>query len=94
MITGYWSAVLTVFCNRLELEDVAKGFDICGKAFRHECLGFLIVVLAIFRAVTSLSSMRQRDSRYTNSLAAGVEICLQRFLAPYKVDDLASPQVN
>ena len=73
------------------LEGVAKGFDIGGKAFRHQRLSFLIVVLSIFRTVISLSSMGHRDSRYTNSLAAGVEICLQRFIAPYKVDDLASP---
>lgn len=76
------------------LESVAKGFDIGGKAFRHQRLSFLIVVLSIFRTVISLSSMGQRDSRYTNSLAAGVEICLQRFIAPYKVDDLASPEIN
>ena len=86
--------MLTLSFSRLVLEDVAKGFDIGGKVFRHERLGFLIIVLSIFRTVISLSSMGQRDSRYTNSLAAGIEICLQRFIAPYKVNDLASPEIN
>ncbi len=86
--------MLTVSCSRLVLKGVAKGFDIGGKAFRHQRLSFLIIVLAIFRTVTRLSSMRQRDSRYTNSLAADIEICLQRFIASYKVYDLASPEIN
>ena len=86
--------MLTVSCSRLVLKDVAKRFDIDGKVFCHERLGFLIIVLAIFRTVISLSSMRQLDSRYTNSLAAGIEICLQRFIAPYKVDDLPPPEIN